>query len=213
MLKFLIIDDKENTLKKIISAIRIVAEKNNWYIQITHLCKSDKLKEYEWEKFDCVFVNIDVRKGMYDFKYPDFIRRKMSELKLVFYSEEIEYNLVINAYNYQPSTYINLPIDLNQLQNCIENIYELNATRKILICNNDECFVLQISNILYLNKEKMKILYLNGIYYFDEVEIQKLVEKLENNSFKWYKNNRFLVNQEWYDRDNILLEQLMNTDE
>ncbi len=162
MLNFVICDDNKTILERLSKMLESIFMEQNYDAEITLKCtEPQELVNYIKENsVDVVILDINLKSNVSGLQIAEELRKFNKNFYLIFTTGHLEYALL--AYQVKTFDYIPKPVTMERLENTVRRVFEdvstnTSQTRFIRIPNKK--IVIKISEVLYLKKDGMKIIY------------------------------------------------------
>ena len=162
MLNFVICDDNKSVLDRLAKMLESIFIEHNYDAEIKlKTTESDELVKYIKENsVDVVILDINLKSNVSGLKLAEDLRKLNHHFYLIFTTGHLEYALV--AYRVKTFDYIPKPVTVERLESTVERIFDdvTNSTNKVkFIRVGNTKIVLKVSDILYIKKDGMKLIY------------------------------------------------------
>lgn len=161
MLNFVICDDSQNAVNKLVKMLDSILIQNNFDGQISYSTTNpEKLLEHIKENhIDVAILDIDFKDNdTTGLKIAEEIRKHNKNIYIIFITGHLEFGLV--AYKYKTFDYIAKPLTLERLETTIVRLFEdvKEDKEKYIRLNNNKTIIPE-NNIKFIQKDGMKLVF------------------------------------------------------
>ena len=194
MLKFCIIDDNLNTLKKLSYMLESILINNNFDAEISYTtqCPHDLLSHISSNKIDVFLIDIDLNSDLSGLQLAKHIRKLNKNAYIIFTTAHTEFSLI--GYKYKTFGFLSKPITYPCLQETILRLFDdINTCSKTFIRLDNKNTIIDENEIEFIKRDGMKIVFhtLSRDYEIYS-SFCKLQDKLPSNFVRCHKS--FIAN-------------------
>lgn len=161
MLNFVICDDSQNAVNRLVKMLDSIIIQNNLdgQVSLSTTNPSDLLDYVKSNPIDVAILDIDFKDNdTSGLKIAEKIRKQNKNIYIIFITGHLEFGLV--AYKYKTFDYIAKPLTSERLESTIIRLFEdvKEDKEKYIRLNNDKTIIPE-NNIRFIQKEGMKLVF------------------------------------------------------
>lgn len=192
MLSFIVCDDNEAILDRLVKMLNSLFMKHNFDAEIS-FSSTDSAKTLNYinhNNIDAIFLDIDLKSNISGLDIAKEIRKVNKQAYIIFTSAHLEYILV--AYQYKTFDFIPKPITLERLEDTITRIID-----DLKICDKNSSFIridskntiINKDSIQYIKKDGMKLVFCTDTRKYETYSsFNKISNELPSNFIRCHKS-------------------------
>lgn len=194
MLNFVLCDDNQNILNKLNKMIESILIKNKLSGQVAYSTTNPDnfIKYIEYNSFDVVFLDIDLKNNLSGMDLANTIRKKNKKAYIIFSTAHLEYLML--AFKYKTFDFLAKPITYERLEETLLRLYDdISAENNIFFKVNNKNGYINSNDIFFIEKQGKKAIVKtsNGDFSITS-SFSNILNRLPNNFIRCHKS--YIVN-------------------
>ena len=157
MLNFVLCDDNQNILKKLEKMLESILIKSNLSGQVAYSTTNPDnfLKYIEFNSFDVVILDIDLKSQISGIDLANTIRKKNKKAYIIFSTAHLEYLMV--AFKYKTFDFLAKPITFERFEETIMRLYDdISDEKNVFFKVNSKNGYINSNDIYFIEKHGKK---------------------------------------------------------